>query len=161
MFEDLLVEATVVDQSAASCRSPEGHFLDDVGIDPEAIGLAQQYEPTLRAGRRARKRCSPRPGPDEPGLRRGGGSKITYIVYDRTSPIVDADSRQTVMQAALTNSVPGIDADCGGSCGRGTCYVCVLEATGPRSASEESILDLPSRCRKALAKTRTLANGHF
>lgn len=51
----LLLQAEIVDQPTAADRPPEELFLGDVGIDPVAIGLAQQHEKSLRrVGRQKR-----------------------------------------------------------------------------------------------------------
>ena len=72
--------------------------------------------------------------------------KITYIEHDGTEHNVDAPVGTTVMNAALDNLVPGIDADCGGECSCATCHVMVAEnwmpAVGQPSEAEESMLDL-------------------
>jgi len=49
--------------------------------------------------------------------------KITFIEHDATVHEVDADNGTTVMEAALDNNIPGIDADCGGQCACATCHV--------------------------------------
>jgi 2Fe-2S ferredoxin len=71
--------------------------------------------------------------------------KITYIEFDGTEHTVDVRSGLTVMEGAIKNNVPGIDADCGGACACATCHVYVDEAwrekTGTASAMEESMLD--------------------
>ena len=41
-------------------------------------------------------------------------TKITYIEHNGTSHTVDVENGLTVMEGALQNNVPGIDADCGG-----------------------------------------------
>ena len=73
-------------------------------------------------------------------------AKITYIEHDGTQHAVDADNGTTVMNAALDNLVPGIDADCGGECSCATCHVMVDEAwmakVGSPNETEESMLDL-------------------
>ena len=72
--------------------------------------------------------------------------KITYIEHDGTVHDVDAAVGTTVMNAALDNLVPGIDADCGGECSCATCHVMVAEDWMPKvgqpSEAEESMLDL-------------------
>jgi 2Fe-2S ferredoxin len=72
--------------------------------------------------------------------------KITYIEHDGTQHTIDADVGSTVMNAALDNLVPGIDADCGGECSCATCHVMVhadwMAKTGSPSEAEESMLDL-------------------
>jgi len=42
--------------------------------------------------------------------------KITFITHDGAEHVVDADNGMSVMNAAIDNLVPGIDADCGGEC---------------------------------------------
>ncbi|MEL6258179.1 MAG: 2Fe-2S iron-sulfur cluster-binding protein [Pseudomonadota bacterium] len=71
--------------------------------------------------------------------------KITYIDSEGTERVVDAKAGETVMEVAVKNSVPGIDADCGGACACATCHVYVDEAflakTGEAEAMEQSMLD--------------------
>lgn len=51
----------------------------------------------------------------------------------------------TVMESAVKNMVPGIDADCGGACACATCHIYIepewQEATGEREEMEEDMLD--------------------
>lgn len=72
-------------------------------------------------------------------------AKITFIQPDGTTQIVEAAAGVTVMEAAKLNSVPGIDAECGGACACATCHVYVDEAwrgkTGKPSEMEEDMLD--------------------
>ena len=72
--------------------------------------------------------------------------KIKYIEHDGTEHEVDAELGISVMQAALNNLVPGIDADCGGECSCATCHVMVQEdwmlKAGSPDDAEESMLDL-------------------
>ncbi len=72
-------------------------------------------------------------------------AKITFIAFDGTKHDVEASNGMSVMEAALKNMVPGIDADCGGACACATCHVYVepdwVEATGERSEMEEDMLD--------------------
>ena len=51
--------------------------------------------------------------------------KINFIEFDGTEHSVEADDGNTVMECAIKNSVPGIDADCGGACACATCHVWV------------------------------------
>ncbi len=71
--------------------------------------------------------------------------KITYIDFAGTSRTVDAQVGATVMETALKNGVPGIEAECGGACACATCHVYVDEAwrakVGEPSAMEEDMLD--------------------
>jgi 2Fe-2S ferredoxin len=72
-------------------------------------------------------------------------AKITYIEFDGTEHPVEVRNGLSVMEGAVRNSVPGIDADCGGACACATCHVYVdpawTEKTGTRSAMEDSMLD--------------------
>jgi 2Fe-2S ferredoxin len=72
-------------------------------------------------------------------------AKITYIEHDGTEHSVDVKTGLSVMEGAIKNNVPGIDADCGGACACATCHVYVDAAweskTGDKSAMEESMLD--------------------
>ena len=72
-------------------------------------------------------------------------AKITYIEHDGAEHVIDVKSGLTVMEGAVKNNVPGIDADCGGACACATCHVYVDDAwlpkTGEKSAMEESMLD--------------------
>ena len=72
-------------------------------------------------------------------------AKITFSQQDGTEKTVDADGGMTVMEAAVKNMVPGIDADCGGACACATCHVYVDEAwldkLGEREEMEEDMLD--------------------
>jgi 2Fe-2S ferredoxin len=71
--------------------------------------------------------------------------KITYVDHAGTARTVDAEVGSTVMEVAIRNNVPGIDAECGGACACATCHVYVdpdwVEKTGKASAMEESMLD--------------------
>jgi len=72
-------------------------------------------------------------------------AKITYIEHNGAEHVIDVKPGLTVMEGAVKNNIPGIDADCGGACACATCHVYVredwLEKTGSRSAMEESMLD--------------------
>jgi 2Fe-2S ferredoxin len=72
-------------------------------------------------------------------------AKITYIEFDETTHTVEVRNGLSVMEGAVKNNVPGIDADCGGACACATCHVYVDEAwqgaTSDASAMEESMLD--------------------
>ncbi|MGV8840977.1 MAG: 2Fe-2S iron-sulfur cluster-binding protein [Bauldia sp.] len=72
-------------------------------------------------------------------------AKITYIAADGTSFVVEAENGMTVMEAAIHNQVPGIEAECGGACACATCHVYVeepfKEIVGEPSPMEEDMLD--------------------
>jgi 2Fe-2S ferredoxin len=71
--------------------------------------------------------------------------KITYIEHNGTKHEVEAEVGMTVMEAAVKNLVPGIEAECGGACSCATCHVYVDEAwrkaTGQPEEMEEDMLD--------------------
>ncbi|MGA9657902.1 MAG: 2Fe-2S iron-sulfur cluster-binding protein [Asticcacaulis sp.] len=72
-------------------------------------------------------------------------AKITYIEASGTEHTIEAKPGQSVMEGAVKNNIPGIDADCGGACACATCHVYVdeawVDATGKASVMEESMLD--------------------
>ena len=71
--------------------------------------------------------------------------KITYIDHAGTARTIEAEVGSTVMETAIKNGIPGIEAECGGACACATCHVYVDEAwresTGPPSPMEEDMLD--------------------
>ena len=71
---------------------------------------------------------------------------ITYIEHDGTEHVVEAETGKSLMQNALDNEVPGIDADCGGGCACATCHVFIpeewREKTGEREPMEDAMLQL-------------------
>ncbi len=72
-------------------------------------------------------------------------AKITYITPDETVYEVDAENGVTVMEAAIHNQVPGIEAECGGACACATCHVYIDDAfmpiVGEPEPMEEDMLD--------------------
>ncbi len=71
--------------------------------------------------------------------------KISFITFDGKSFEVDAEVGSTVMENAVKNSVPGIEAECGGACACATCHVYIDDAwkekTGEPEVMEEDMLD--------------------
>ena len=51
--------------------------------------------------------------------------KITYKDYQGSSKTIEVESGLSVMEGAIQNEIPGIDADCGGSMACATCHVYV------------------------------------
>ncbi len=78
-------------------------------------------------------------------------AKITYIEHNGKEHQIEVESGMTVMEGAVKNSVPGIDADCGGACACATCHVYVDAAwkdkVGERADMEESMLDFAEDVR--------------
>jgi len=54
--------------------------------------------------------------------------KITYIDFEGTARTVEGEIGSTVMETAIKNNIPGIEAECGGACACATCHVHVDEA---------------------------------
>jgi 2Fe-2S ferredoxin len=71
--------------------------------------------------------------------------KITFIDSDDTARTVEAEVGSTVMETAIKNGIPGIEAECGGACACATCHVYIDEnwraKTGEASPMEEDMLD--------------------
>ncbi len=71
--------------------------------------------------------------------------KITYIEHNGKAHTVEVPVGWSVMEGAVKNRIPGIDADCGGACACATCHVYVDSAWGeklpPREDMEQSMLD--------------------
>ena len=53
--------------------------------------------------------------------------KITYIDDEGNSKTIEVENGLSVMEGAIQNNIPGIDADCGGSMACATCHVYVEE----------------------------------
>ena len=70
---------------------------------------------------------------------------ITFIDAQGESRTVEAETGSTVMETAIRNAIPGIEAECGGACACATCHVYVDDAwsatVGPPEAMEEDMLD--------------------
>ena len=60
---------------------------------------------------------------------------ITFVEHTGTEHLVEIDVNKSLMQLAIENGIPGIDADCGGACACGTCHV-ILDEDGIDSAGE-------------------------
>ncbi len=71
--------------------------------------------------------------------------RITYIEHNGTEHTVDVAVGLTVMEGAVNNNVPGIEADCGGACACSTCHAYVnpdwVEKLPAREDMEEDMLD--------------------
>ena len=71
---------------------------------------------------------------------------ILFIEHDGTEHTVEVGTGGSLMQAAVSNGVPGIDADCGGACSCATCHVYVnsewLGKVGEMEVTEEAMLSL-------------------
>ena len=72
-------------------------------------------------------------------------TKITIVAHDGTRFDIEAENGSTVMENAIKNAVPGIEAECGGACACATCHVYVDEqwtdTVGRPEPMEEDMLD--------------------
>lgn len=72
-------------------------------------------------------------------------TQISFIAFDGTRFDVQAENGSTVMENAVRNAVPGIEAECGGACACATCHVYVegdwTAQVGEPEAMEEDMLD--------------------
>jgi 2Fe-2S ferredoxin len=57
---------------------------------------------------------------------------ITYIEHDGTKHEIDVPNGDSLMEGAVANGIPGIDAVCGGICVCATCS-CYIELSEPQS----------------------------
>ncbi len=71
--------------------------------------------------------------------------KVIFIEHSGKEHTVEAANGLSVMEAAVKNLVPGIDADCGGACACATCHVYVDAAFAAKipakSDMEQTMLD--------------------
>ena len=71
--------------------------------------------------------------------------KITYKDNQGNSKTIEVENGLSVMEGAIQNDIPGIDADCGGSMACATCHVYVkeewLDKLSEQSDSEKDMLD--------------------
>ena len=79
-------------------------------------------------------------------------SKITYIEHNGKSHEIEVSNELSVMEGALQNNIPGIDADCGGSCACATCHVYVdekwFDKLPKKESAEEDMLDMAYEPKK-------------
>ena len=78
--------------------------------------------------------------------------KITYVENEGKSHTVEVDNGLTVMEGAVQNNIPGIDADCGGGMACATCHVYVKEEwfdkLPKKEDGEEDMLDMAFEPKK-------------
>lgn len=71
--------------------------------------------------------------------------KITFIDSKGTARDVGANIGASIMETAVQNMIPEIDADCGGACACATCHVYVddkwADKLKPKDDMEDSMLD--------------------
>ena len=78
--------------------------------------------------------------------------KINYITHDNQTHTVEVQNGLTVMEGAVQNDIPGIDADCGGGMACATCHVYVqedwLSNLSDKSDGEEDMIDMAFEPKK-------------
>ena len=71
--------------------------------------------------------------------------KIKYIEHNGKEHVAEVPEGWSVMEGAVKNLIPGIDADCGGACACATCHVFVdqqwLDKLPKKDDMEETMLD--------------------
>ena len=77
-------------------------------------------------------------------------TKVTFVEANGTEHEVDARNERSLMQAAVQNGLPGIDADCGGQCLCATCHVILdddwyARLGAPSDDEEEMLAPTPER----------------
>lgn len=79
-------------------------------------------------------------------------TKIIFVSADGgTRTEIESDNGSSVMEAAIRNGIPGIDAECGGACACATCHVYVDDEWADKAGSpdpmEEDMLDFAYEVR--------------
>ena len=79
-------------------------------------------------------------------------AKITYINSNGSSKTIEVENGLSVMEGAIQNNIPGIDADCGGSMACATCHVYVeekwLNKIQKAEEAEEDMIDMAFEPKK-------------
>jgi len=78
--------------------------------------------------------------------------KITYKDNQGNSKTIEVEKGLTVMEGAIQNDIPGIDADCGGAMACATCHVYVeenwLNKLPKAEEAEEDMIDMAYEPKK-------------
>tara|TARA_B100001250_G_scaffold391969_1_gene393360 strand:+ start:267 stop:587 length:321 start_codon:yes stop_codon:yes gene_type:complete len=78
--------------------------------------------------------------------------KITYKDNQGNSKTIEVAKSLSVMEGAIQNNIPGIDADCGGSMACATCHVYVeekwLNKLPKAEEAEEDMIDMAFEPKK-------------
>ena len=79
-------------------------------------------------------------------------TKITYITDDNQNHTIEVQNCLSVMEGAVQNDIPGIDADCGGGMACATCHVYVnvnwFDKITQKEDGEEDMLDMAFEPKK-------------
>ena len=77
--------------------------------------------------------------------------RVTFVDHTGKEHNIDAEDGANVMEIAVNNMLPGIDADCGGSCACATCHVYVDEAQldklGEMDEDEQTMLEFAEQAK--------------
>ncbi len=57
-------------------------------------------------------------------------AKIHFVDHSGETRTIDVENGATVMEAAIRNAIPGIEAECGGACACATCRRTVPDGRG-------------------------------
>ncbi len=81
---------------------------------------------------------------------------VKFINFDGTEHVVEADEGVSVMQAAMTNGIPGVLAECGGAASCATCHVYVddswIARVGEPGDDENDMLECTATERKPTSR---------
>ena len=79
-------------------------------------------------------------------------AKITFTDHKENSKTIEIENGLSVMEGAIQNDIPGIDADCGGAMACATCHVYVTEdwfdKLPKKEDGEEDMLDMAFEPKK-------------
>ena len=79
-------------------------------------------------------------------------TKIIYITDDNKNHTIEVQNGLSVMEGAVQNDIPGIDADCGGGMACATCHVYVndewFDKLPSKEDGEEDMLDMAFEPKK-------------
>jgi 2Fe-2S ferredoxin len=81
--------------------------------------------------------------------------RVTFVQPDGERRVVEVPVGVSVMKAAVLGAVPGIVAECGGSCMCATCHVYVATPAvplPPLSADEDEMLDVTAAERRPASR---------
>ena len=81
-------------------------------------------------------------------------TKVIYIENNGNSHTIEIANGLSVMEGAVQNNIPGIDADCGGGMACATCHVYVnddwFDKITPKEDGEEDMLDMAFEPKKTV-----------
>ncbi len=74
-------------------------------------------------------------------------AKITYIEFlNKKKHVIEVPNGMTIMDGAVQNAIPGVDAECGGACACATCHVYIDEnffnKISKIESAEQDMLDM-------------------